>query len=62
MPFMETGTTACPRESAALEHVIYERALSPPAAQREAAMRELIAGSGAPFDIEDFIEGNPYLR
>jgi hypothetical protein len=30
MLFMETGITACPRESAALEHVIYERALRSP--------------------------------
>lgn len=33
-----------------------------PPAQREAAMRTIIRMSGAAFDLEDFIHGNPYLR
>jgi len=33
-----------------------------PPAQREVAMRAIITMSGAAFDLEDYIRGNPYLR
>ena len=36
--------------------------ISPSKELREETMRTLIEQSGADFDVEDFIRGNPYLR